>query len=160
MAQVAVLVVALALVFTVLLAVALRRHVFFMVRVESSSMAPTLRPRDLLLAIPLRREALRRGAVVVFRSSELGMPMVKRVIGLPGDDVELGAGGAVRVNGELLDEPYAVASGTYRGRVVVPPDRCFVLGDNRPLSIDSRSWSEPTIRAGDILGTVRLRLTR
>ncbi len=66
--------------------------------------------------------------------------LLKRVIGVPGDTIELDGGQIIR-NGEPLDEPYVVNRG---GRsikpVKVPEDSYYVLGDNRPGSSDSRSW--------------------
>jgi len=81
-----------------------------------------------------------RGDVVVFYSPHDGTRLVKRVIGLPGDTVEIRAG-QVLVNGIVLREPYA--SGPTAGNVApvhVPEDTVFVMGDNRAPggSLDSR----------------------
>ena len=65
---------------------------------------------------------------------------VKRVIGLPGDYIEIDRGQVIR-NGIPLDEPYVVSADTRSfGRVWVPSDSIYVLGDNRPVSSDSRHW--------------------
>jgi len=64
---------------------------------------------------------------------------IKRVIGLPGDEVRI-EGGMVYVNGSLLDEPYIAAPPSYPGVWAVPEDSFFVLGDNRNQSSDSHSW--------------------
>ncbi len=65
---------------------------------------------------------------------------VKRVIGLPGDYIEIDRGQVIR-NGKPLDEPYVVnADMRSFERVWVPADSVYVLGDNRPVSSDSRSW--------------------
>jgi signal peptidase I len=93
----------------------------------------------------------RRGDVAVFRSPvERNKSYVKRIIGLPGEEV-LVKDGDVFVNGLPLDEPYVrfPAPDTYtyprRGRPLrVPDGKYFVLGDNRPESADSRSgWLVP-----------------
>lgn len=77
---------------------------------------------------------------------------VKRVIGLPGDVVEV-RDGQVTVNGEPLDEPYVVHDdrGTFEP-VEVPAGRLYVLGDNRPNSSDSRYPSLGLVRVDDVVG--------
>jgi signal peptidase I len=93
----------------------------------------------------------RRGDVVVIhlhaQSDEL---LIKRVIGLPGDLVEI-RDGRVFVNGHALAEPYVAdgTNGSY-GPTTVPPLNIFVLGDNRNFSNDSRSFG--TIPLKDVIG--------
>jgi signal peptidase I len=90
----------------------------------------------------------RRGDVVVFEyPRDFSKDYIKRVIGLPGETVEI-RDGSVYINGTLLDEPYLQGTQTTcrpedecsRGAVKVPPGAVFVLGDNRPNSSDSREW--------------------
>ncbi|MEV1130747.1 signal peptidase I [Agromyces sp. NPDC049794] len=142
-------------------ALLINRFVMFTTLVRSDSMRPALESGDLLLTTCVHRlERLRRGDIVVFRSRERGATLVKRLIGLPGERIGFGSGGVVHVNGEPLDEPYASASGTYRGAFEVPPGRYLVLGDNREASDDARSWAEPCLHGRDIRGVVRFRLLR
>jgi signal peptidase I len=93
-------------------------------------------------------------------SDEARENLVKRVVGLPGDTVEL-RGLSVSINGESVNEPYAhwahvpVESdlSQYRwGPVVVPHDSVFVLGDNRSASRDSRAWHVPFVKLSRIQG--------
>lgn len=84
----------------------------------------------------------RRGDVVVFAHPRDGRTMIKRLIGLPGDTVEL-RGGRVVVNGYALEEPYlppGADSGPRSGSSawVLGPDQYFIMGDNRSFSQDSR----------------------
>ena len=97
---------------------------------------------------------IRRSDIVVFKyPDEPERDFIKRVIGLPGDVIELKSK-KVYVNGQALDEPYVhfltpaalgseVTSADVRenyGPVTVPPDQYFVMGDNRDNSQDSRYW--------------------
>jgi signal peptidase I len=83
----------------------------------------------------------RRGDVVVFRFPQNpDKTFIKRIIGEPGDTVEV-KGGTVYIDGAPLDEPYIVNKPTYTYcPEEVPPKHYFVLGDNRNNSRDSRSW--------------------
>ena len=83
----------------------------------------------------------RQGEVIIFRfPQDPSRDFVKRVIGLPGDTVEIRRG-EVFVNGEPLDEPYVTRRGLGSSAPVkVEPDSYFVLGDNRLASHDSRDW--------------------
>ncbi|HYA99833.1 MAG TPA: signal peptidase I [Ktedonobacteraceae bacterium] len=82
-----------------------------------------------------------RGDVIVFHfPKDTNVDLIKRVIGVPGDVIVID-GKSVRVNGVLLNEPYIMAPMNPAGnKLVVPPDDYFVMGDNRPVSDDSRDW--------------------
>ena len=114
---------------------------FRLVTVEQHSMEPTLHDADKLLVDTWRARAglPNRGAVVVFRKPGSGILVVKRVIGLPGDTIELGPAG-VTVNGASIPEPYAAAYAFTRASATVPGDMFWVLGDNRSQSEDSRDY--------------------
>ncbi|HLE37111.1 MAG TPA: signal peptidase I [Candidatus Acidoferrales bacterium] len=92
--------------------------------------------------VPLWRQP-KRQQLIIFRSvMEPGTDLVKRVIGLPGDTVEIREG-VVHVNGAPLAEPYLAAPmrpSEQFGPVQVPPEGYFVMGDNRANSYDSRFW--------------------
>lgn len=82
----------------------------------------------------------RRGDIVVINSPGQGEMLIKRVVGLPGETIEVRSG-RVYVNGKLLDEPWATKPGGGRyGPETIPPLHVFVLGDNRGASNDSRNF--------------------
>jgi signal peptidase I len=113
-------------------------------RVEGQSMEPNLHSEQRLVVEKLsyRFHGPQRFDIVVLRVPSQGEELlIKRVIGLPGETVEIKDGG-VYINGELLDEPFT-SEYTQPGRhalVTVPPLHVFVLGDNRDRSNDSRSF--------------------
>lgn len=122
--------------------------------VPSSSMEPALVPGDHLLVVRYLGARPQRGHVVVFNDGG-GTARVKRVIGLPGDSVQIEQG-HVLVNGEiLLEESYAAPSRSAEGSVhVVPGAHYFLLGDNRDHSADSRSFG--FVRDEAVVGRARL----
>lgn len=92
-----------------------------------------------------------RGDVIVFvPPTNASRDYIKRVIGLPGDKVEI-INGTVYINDHVLNEVYPLNPATYSmPPLIVPPDEYFVLGDNRNFSSDSHSWG--TVNASKIIG--------
>lgn len=112
------------------------------IRVDGSSMEPSLHHNELImvnrLAYKLGEPAL--ADVVVFRfPRDPEQEYIKRIIGVPGDTVEI-IDHQVFVNGIFIDEPYIAAPTNQSGVWTVPEGRYFVLGDNRNDSSDSRTW--------------------
>ena len=116
--------------------------------IPSPSMVPTLEIGDRVLVnkFVYRFSDPQRGDIIVFRSvAEGGVDLIKRVVGLPGDKVEL-LHGQVFLNGQRQNEPYVVNKPCVRSRpktcsygpVTVPKGHYFVMGDNRANSEDSR----------------------
>jgi signal peptidase I len=123
-------------------------------RDPSTGMEPAIRPGDRLSV--LVSQNVRRGDVIVFTRPGLDVAYVKRVIGLPGDNVRCCNGqGRVMVDGKPLDESYVGPDGPpsqSRFSVRLGPGQLWVMGDNRNASLDSRSWGP--VPASGIAGRV------
>jgi signal peptidase I len=114
------------------------------IRVESISMQPTLYAGNFIVVNKLAYHLGNpgRGDIIIFRyppDPEHEPPYIKRVIGLPGDQIRVSSG-KVYVNDVPLSEPYISAPPRYEDSWTVPADSLFVLGDNRNSSSDSHSW--------------------
>ena len=114
--------------------------------VPTRGMSPTIQPGDRILADKLwcSRNPIHRNDVVVFRSEGLDSPLfIRRVVGLPGEEIEI-KDSHVFINGEEWIDSHAVFNaslppfGDNCGPVKIPSDCCFLLGDNRRMSKDSR----------------------
>lgn len=127
--------------------------------IPSESMQPTLKIGDGIIVNRLSYLdgcGPDRGDVVVFVSEEYNNEyLIKRVIGLPGDIIDIKDDGCY-VNGCRLIESYAVGkteiSPNQREHFVVPDGEYFMLGDNREYSADSRWWNDPYIEGEAIIG--------
>jgi signal peptidase I len=145
------------LLLSVLLAVVVILFLYQPVKVEGTSMMPALVDQERIFINKfLYRFGLgkvERGDMVVFwYPGDTSKSYIKRVIGLPGDTVEV-VDGAVRVNGRPLEEGYVPEE--YRdhqssGPVLIAPDQYYVMGDHRSSSNDSRAWG--TVHKGFIYG--------
>jgi len=112
------------------------------IRVDGFSMEPTLESGEFVVVNKLayRLGEPTRGDIIVFRYPyDPQQEYIKRIIGLPGDNIEI-ANGTVSVNGEMLEEPYIAAAPAYQTNLTVPEGSVFVLGDNRNNSSDSHNW--------------------
>jgi len=140
-----------ALIIAVLLALVIRTFVVQAFKIPSGSMLPTLQIGDHILVNKFLYyfQPVQRGDIIVFKfPQDETRDFIKRVIGLPGETIEI-RGKQVLVNGKPLDEPYAVYGDWPTGRLgdrerlgplVVPSGRLFMMGDNRDHSMDSRVW--------------------
>lgn len=128
-------------------------------RVDGLSMEPSLHDNERIIMEKLsyRFHPPRRGDIVVVRRPErrFDHPLIKRVVALPGETVEI-RDGAVFIDGVLIEEPYldGPTPGFYRPRLV-PEGHYFVLGDNRASSNDSRAFGMVPLE--DVMGRAWLR---
>lgn len=127
-------------------------------RITGNTMNPTLDEGNIVLSI--RTGNLKEGDLAAIRYSD--KILVRRVIGLPGDRIEMDESGTVRVNGEVLAEDYV--SNPEAGQTdltypfVVPEGQYFMMGDNRNVSIDSRNSAIGCIPEDMIAGKLMMRI--
>lgn len=146
-----------------ILAAVLWMFVFQVSVVQGHSMDPSLEPGDKLVVDKLSRHFMAPGRfdIVVFSCpGSLDRDYVKRVVGLPGETMELRAGD-LYVNGERVEQNFGFTNDySGFGPVRVPEGCYFVLGDNRPRSHDSRGFAENdgAVPARLIKGVVRFRI--
>lgn len=132
------------------------KFIFFIAIVPSGSMEPTIQERSALFTLRVHDlEKLERGDVIVFEAEtpELaGTTLIKRLIGLPGDHVEIDENGVMTINGEVQSEDYVVYQYAIPSVFDVPDGYYLFMGDNRANSLDSRYWSDPYVSAKSIQG--------
>ena len=136
-----------------LIYVLVRTFLFENYRVVGRSMLPTLQDDQFLVVSKLdyRLHEPQRGDIIVFRDPRSDdRKLIKRVIGLPGEVVEI-EHGEVYINGQLLPESYINGPGRYSVPATpIPAGQYYVLGDNRSNSSDSHSWG--TLSGESIVG--------
>lgn len=127
-------------------------------RIYGDSMNPTLESGDVVVAV--KSGNFNRGDMVAFYYNN--KILVKRVIASAGQWVDINGEGAVFVDGQLLDEPYltekALGECDIEFPYQVPESRIFVMGDNRSVSVDSRSTSVGCVAEEQVVGKIFMRL--
>ncbi|MEJ2564101.1 MAG: signal peptidase I [Anaerolineales bacterium] len=112
------------------------------IRVEGISMEPSLHDGQFVVVNRLAyrwQEPIRGDIIVFYFPQNPSRRFIKRVIGLPGDTIDVQSG-HVYVNDVLLEEPYIAAPANFSGEWLVGRNEVFVLGDNRNNSSDSPDW--------------------
>lgn len=128
------------------------------VQIVGTSMEPTLTEGEIVILI--KTDHLKRGDLCAFSYSN--KILIKRVIGVPGDFVDIDANGNVFINGELIREPYVTKKS--RGECdielpyQVPENQYFLMGDRRDTSIDSRSTVIGCVTAEQLIGKIIFRI--
>lgn len=127
-------------------------------RVTGTSMTPTLQNDELVIC--RKWGEFKRGDVIAFYYNN--KILLKRVIGLSGDVIDIAEDGTVYVNGEAIDEPYlnekAFGECDLNLPYQVPDERVFVMGDHRSTSVDSRSTTVGCVANESVVGEVMLRI--
>ncbi len=134
--------------------------------IPSGSMIPTLQINDRILVEKIspkfknwQQKVIKRGTVVVFRPPsslinagyDPNKALIKRIIGLPGDLIEI-HNGELFINGQISNENWRKGEISYEmDKIQVPKDQLWVLGDNRNLSLDSHIWGSLPIK--NVIGT-------
>lgn len=130
--------------------------VFFLpiYRISGGSMSPTLSASDIVLCG--RSSDVSKGDIIAFYHNK--KVLVKRVIAFSGDTVDISESGRITVNGTLLDEDYISEFSQGECDIefpyTVPTNKYFVVGDNRELSVDSRSTAVGCVSEEDIIGRI------
>lgn len=140
----------------IILAISINKFVFYKIKIPSESMYPTIKVGDRIIVTRIHdKSKLKRGDIVVFYSHESKDMLIKRLIGLPGDEVNIEDNGQVFINGDKSEEPYVVFNKDLVRQFKVPENKYLFLGDNRAASLDARQWEEPYIDSKDIRGKAR-----
>lgn len=133
-------------------------YVFPILRITGSSMEPTLDTNDIVLVYKTKH--LKPGDIMAFYYNNSAI--IKRVIALSGDVVDMDKEGNVTVNGKPLEEPYLADKAWGECDITfpytVPESRIFVMGDHRSVSIDSRNSAIGSVSEGQIIGKVLFRI--
>lgn len=127
-------------------------------RIYGSSMSPVLNEGDIVISV--KTSSFQRGDIISFYYNN--KVLVKRVIALPGEWVDIDDAGNVYVDGTLLDEPYlqekALGECDIDMPYQVPEGRLFVCGDHRSTSVDSRSSTVGCVAEEQIAGKIIFRV--
>lgn len=128
------------------------------VRIYGTSMTPTMTDGDIVVSV--KQGSFERGDIIAFWFNN--KILVKRVIALPGEWVDIDEDGNVSVNGEPLDEPYLTEKALGECDIELPyqvPDgRIFVMGDHRSTSSDSRNSAVGCVAEEQIVGKLVFRV--
>ena len=148
-----------ALITSLVVVVVVFTFIFRVVNVSGSSMLPTLENNDRVLLSSLFYTPKQGDVVVISRTVGLSKPIIKRIIAMEGQTVDIDfEKGIVLVDGEPLDESAYIENGIttqysdFTFPMEVPEGYVFVLGDNRPVSKDSRSKDVGMVDERYILG--------
>lgn len=143
----------------VLIAILITKFICFIAVVPTASMKPFINEGDHLFVNKIEKyyKEVERGDLLVFNapadiSNNKDKLLIKRVIGLPGETVQI-VDGKVYINDLAIEEEYVVNTDNHSlEKITIPDNEYFLLGDNRANSFDCRFWNKKTINKKDIIG--------
>ncbi len=146
----------------IIVALLVKTYVFELVTVQQTSMYPTLQENDKLISskISYITSTPQRYDISIISLKEEDIDYVKRVIGMPGDELYI-EDSKVYINGNVIEEPYISQEEEFPDYplVTIPQGQYFVIGDNRNNSLDSRAPQIGFIEEDEFIGKVVFRLT-
>ncbi len=137
----------------IVVVILIRTFIITPVRVDGASMDKTLENGQILLLYKLGN--VKRYDIVVLDEEIEDEIIIKRIIGMPNDTVEI-KNGKIYVNDEEIEEEYAYGQTSDYDKITLGDDEYFILGDNRPISKDSRYFGP--VKKDEIIGKVIFRL--
>lgn len=150
---------AIGIVGAIILTILINKFLIFSIYVPSGSMLPTIQIGDRMVARRIYNyDNINRGDILIFNFTEEAEDSlyIKRVIGLPGDNIKI-KGTKVYINNEEIKEDYVKYPEETFLEYDVPEGEYFFLGDNRADSKDSRYWKNPFIKEDEIKGKAMFR---
>ena len=137
----------------IVVVILIRTFIITPVRVDGASMDKTLENGQILLLYKLGN--VKRYDIVVLDEEIEDEIIIKRIIGMPNDTVEI-KNGKIYVNDEEIEEEYAYGQTSDYDKITLKDDEYFILGDNRPISKDSRYFGP--VKEDEIIGKIIFRL--
>lgn len=131
----------------------IRTFIITPVRVDGASMDKTLENGQILLLYKLGN--VKRYDIVILDEEIEDEIIIKRIIGMPNDTVEI-KNGVLYINDEEIEEEYAYGQTDDYDKITLKDDEYFILGDNRPISKDSRYFGP--VKEDEIIGKIIFRL--
>lgn len=137
----------------IVVVILIRTFIITPVRVDGASMDKTLENGQILLLYKLGN--VKRYDIVILDEEIEDEIIIKRIIGMPNDTVEI-KNGVLYINDEEIEEEYAYGETSDYDKITLGDDEYFILGDNRPISKDSRYFGP--VKKDEIIGKVIFRL--
>ena len=137
----------------IILIIIIRAYIITPVRVDGDSMKKTLEDGDILLLYKMAE--INRGDIVVLDEKDDNEIIIKRIIGLPGETIEI-KHGHIYINDEVIEDNYVYGDTSDYDCITLADDEYFILGDNRLISKDSRYFGP--VKESDLMGEVVFRI--